>query len=97
MRGGVSVAGGALWDVNGEVLLVYARRVGEGSNNVAEAMELLWGLQLISKLRIKDITIEGDSKLIIDMASGVSKPGWGIQNIIRDVWHLLGGLEIVHL
>ena len=57
---------------NGEALLVYSRRIGGGSNNMAEAMALLWGLQLINDMKIKEITIEGDSKLIIDMVKGIS-------------------------
>ena len=89
--------GGVLRDANGEALLVYLGRVGEGSNNKAEVMALLWGLQLITDMQIKEITIEGDSKLIIDMAKGVSQPGWSIQNIIMDIWHFLRGLDKVHL
>ena len=59
---------------NGDALLVYSRNVGGGSNNLAEVMALLWGLQLISEMQIKEITIENDSKLIIDLAKGVSQP-----------------------
>ena len=79
------------------MLLVNLGRVGEGSNNKIEAMALLWGLQLITKLQVKEITIEGDSKLIIDMAKGVSQLGLGIHNIIMDIQHFLRGLEEVHL
>ena len=96
-REGIEATGGVLRDANGEALIVYVGRVGEGSNNKAKVTALLWGLQLITKLQIREITIEGDSKLIIDMENGASQPGWGIQNIIRDVRHFLGGLEVVHL
>ena len=48
-------------------------------------------------MKIKEITIEGDSKLIIDMAKGVSQLGWNIQNIITDIRHFLSGLDKVHL
>ena len=57
---------------NGDALLVYSGSVGGGSNNLAEAMALLWGLQLISEMQIKKVTIEGDSKLVIDLVKGVS-------------------------
>ena len=67
--------GGVLRDANGEAFLVYFGRVGEGRNNKAKAMALLWGLQLITDMEIKEITIEGDSKIIIDMAKGVSQLG----------------------
>ena len=94
---GVGVAGGMPRNGNGEVLLVYSGRVGEGSNNKAEAMALLWGLQLITDMQLKEITIEGDLKLIIDMAKGVSQPSWNIQNIIMDIQNFLSGLDKVHL
>ena len=96
-REGIGVAGGVLCDANGEALLVYVRRVGEGSNNKAEATTLLWGLQLITNLQMKEITIEGDWKLIIDMANGASQLGWKICNIIMEIWNFLGGLDVVHL
>ena len=55
------------------MLLVYAGHVGNGSNNVAEAMVLLWGLQLARERNILELTIEGDSKLVIDMVKGRQK------------------------
>ena len=77
-KGGIGVVGGVLWDGNGDVLLVYVGKVGNGSNNLAEAMALFWGLSLISEMQLKEITIEGDSKLIIDLVNGVSQPRWNI-------------------
>ncbi len=67
--------GGVLWDRNGDVLLVYIGRVGIGSNNLAEAMALLWGIRLAREMKIKELTIEGDSKLIIDLVKRVARPG----------------------
>ena len=57
------------------MLLVYARKVGNGSNNEAEAMALLWGLQLSRERQIMELTIEGDSKLVIDLVKGEARPG----------------------
>lgn len=79
------MAGGVLRDMNGDVLLVYASQVGIGSNNVAEAMALLWGLQLSRERNILELTIEGDSKLVIDWVKGEAKLGWKIRNIILDI------------
>ena len=62
-----------LRDRNGDVLWVYADHVGNGSNNVAEAMALLWDLQLSKERHILELTIEGDSKLVIDMVKGRQK------------------------
>ena len=79
------MAGGVLRDGNGDALLVYAGKVGSGSNYLTEEMALFWGLQLISEMRLKKITIEGDSKLIINLVNGVSQSGWNIQTIIMDI------------
>ena len=74
-----------LRDKNGYALLVYTGKVGSGSNNLAEAMTLLWGFQLIREMKLKEITIEGDSKLIIDLVSEVSQPRWNVRSIIMDI------------
>ena len=79
------------------MLLVYVGKVGNGSNNLAETMALLWGLQLTREMHIKEITIEGDSKLIIDLVKRVSQLGWNIQSIIMDINKFLEGMESVHL
>ena len=72
-KNGLVAVGGVLRDGNGRVLLLYARKIGQGTNNMAERMALLWGLQAIKEMQIKEITIEGDSKIIIDMMRGDSQ------------------------
>ena len=96
-NGGIGAVGGGLQDKNGDVLLVYTGKVGIGSNNLAKAMALLWGLQLTREMKIKEITIEGDSKLIIDLVKGVSRREWNIRNIIMDIKKVLDGMESIHL
>ena len=91
------MAGGVLRDRNGDVMLVYVSKVGNGSNNVAEAMALLWGLQLFRERQIKELTIEGDSKLVIDLVKGEARPGWNILNIILDIKQVLNEMKIAHL
>ena len=96
-KGGHGAAGGVLRDRNGDVLLVYAGKVGNGSNYVAEAMALLWGLQLSKERHILELTIEGDSKLVIDLVKGEARPGWKIRNIILDIKQILEEMRMVHL
>ena len=96
-KGGEGAAGGVLRDRNGDALLVYSGYVGKGSNNVAKAMALLWGLQLSRERNILDITIEGDSKLVIDMVKAEAKAGWNIRNIVLDIKLILEGMRMVHL
>ena len=86
-----------LRDRNGDVLLVYAGHVGNGSNNMVEATTLLWGLQLSRERNILELTIEGDSKLVIDLVKGEAKSGWKIRNIILDIKHILEKMRMVHL
>ena len=94
---GLGAARGVLRDKNGDVLLVYAGKVGNGSNNVAEAMALLWGLQLSRERQIMELTIEGDSKLVIDLVKGEAKLGWKIRNIILDIKKILNEMKMAHL
>ena len=96
-KGGLGVARGVLRDMNGDVLLVYASKVGNGSNNVAEAMALLWGLQLSRERQIMELTIEGDSKLVIDLVKGEARLEWKIQNIILHIKQVLNEIKISHL
>ena len=72
------MASGVLRNGNGDALLVYTGKVRSGSNNLAEAMALFWGLNLINEMQLKEISIEGDSKLIIEMVNGVSQLRWNI-------------------
>ena len=91
------MAGDVLRDKNGDVLLVYAGKVGNGSNNVAEAMALLWGLQLYKERNFLELTIEGDSKLVIDLVKGEARLRWKIRNIILDIKQILEEMRMVHL
>ena len=76
---------------------VYVGQVGNGSNNVAEAMVLLWGLQLSKERQIIELTIEGDSKLVIDLVKGEARSGWKIRNIILDIKKILDEMRMAHL
>ena len=83
--------------MNGDVLLVYVRKVGNGSNNEAEAMALLWSLQISRERQIMELTIEGNSKLVIDLVKGEARSGWKIRNIILDIKQILEEMRMVHL
>ena len=86
-----------LKDRNGDVLLVYVGQVGIGSNNVVEAMALLWGLQLSRERNILELTIEEDSKLVIDLVKWEARSGWKIRNIILDIKQVLNEMKMAHL
>ncbi len=48
-------------------------------------------------MQLKETTIEGDSKLIIDLVNDVSQLGWNIWTIIMGIRHILERMEKVHL
>lgn len=67
----------------------YASNLGKASNNITEAMSLLWDLKLTIRVGWVNVMIEGDSKVIIDMVKGNMKVGWEIRRVIKEVWNLL--------
>ena len=96
-RWGITAVGGVLRNDYGEALFVYFGNIDKGTNNMAEVMALFWGLQMINDMQIKEITIEVDSKVIIDMVKGISQPSWNLQNIITNIRQILKGMERVQL
>lgn len=63
---GLAIVGGLLRDKKGDVLVAYSRILGQGTNNVVEATTLLWGLKIVVEMKVRRLSIEGDTKLIID-------------------------------
>ena len=47
--------------------------VGQGTNNIAEWTALIWACQLAVDNGIKDISLIGDSKLVVMQANGLWK------------------------
>ena len=44
-----------------------------------------------------ELTIEGDSKLVIDLVKREARSGWKIRNIILDIKLVLNEMKIAHL
>ena len=49
----------------------HQTQIGKGTNNQAEWLSLLWGLELAVKAGITDVEIRGDSMLVVNQANGV--------------------------
>ena len=64
-RTGVAGAGGILLDPGGQVEQSFAWGLGTRSNNEAEWMALLQGLQLLHAKKIRKVLIFGDSRHVI--------------------------------
>lgn len=60
----------------------FGVNLGICSNNKAEAMATLRAFNFLKDLGFKNVIIEGDSKLIMDILNDVAAPPWEIKNII---------------
>jgi len=76
-------------DNEGRMLLAYVGNLGKVSNNVVEAMALLWGLKLVINVGWENVEIEGDLKMIIEIVKGNMKEGWVIKGVIEEIRPLL--------
>ncbi|XP_057830634.2 uncharacterized protein LOC131041518 [Cryptomeria japonica] len=92
-RSGIMEGGGIIRDNMGNLVLAYAANFDSISSNMAEALTLFWGLKLALDINAKRLIIEGDSKLIIEAAKGVSRASWMINNVIKDIWSMIFWLE----
>jgi ribonuclease HI/exonuclease III len=62
---GPSGGGGTIEEPNQDKITQYALGLGIDTNNRAEALALWQGMQLALKLKIQDLTVIGDSRIII--------------------------------
>ncbi|XP_058084048.1 uncharacterized protein LOC131231762 [Magnolia sinica] len=63
-------------DDNGKFLFAFASGYGWGSNNRVELRAAYDGLLLSLNKGFRQIQLESDSKLVIDLLSGRSSPSW---------------------
>lgn len=63
---GLAAEGGVLRDKKGYMLVAYSGSLDQGTNNVVEATSILWGLKIMMEMKVRRLSIEGESKLIID-------------------------------
>jgi ribonuclease HI len=68
---GVAGARGVIRESGGNIIRLYVGNMGNTTNNAMEfeAMEL--GLKILSRERMKNIIVEGNSTLVINMAKGL--------------------------
>ena len=70
---GPSSVGVVISDGSGRVLKEHGRRIGAGTNNVAEYTALLDALDLCRELGGSDIRIHSDSQLLVRQIKGLYK------------------------
>ncbi|XP_059064699.1 uncharacterized protein LOC131856791 [Cryptomeria japonica] len=94
------VRGGVVRDHQGGLIAAYAGSLRNHTVNEAEGMALLWGMKFAIAIGIRQLEIEGDSKIIVEAISGRSAAGWKVEAILRDVRMLLADLDsftILHI
>lgn len=85
---GSSGGGGNLRDDNGQLVLAYAEYYGECSNNVAESKAILYGIQWCITNGFKNVDIESDSMIIINMINDQNKINQHILHITSRINNL---------
>ena len=63
--------GVVLQDCTRQIKYILARHLVYDSNNFAELMGLIRGIQLASNLNLNHLIIEGDSRVIISLATKI--------------------------
>lgn len=87
--------GGVIRNHQGNALKVFFGSIGWNTNNAAE-LEGLWrGLKIAQKQRYTPLIVEGDSQIIINMASKIQQ-GSETQKVSRS-WRMVSRLELLQL
>ena len=77
-------------DNHGKILLAATEKVHTGDSMVAEALALLWALNLAVCYQFQHCIIEGDAKTCIDACKGrLDDCPWSIYSICHDIKSLL--------
>ncbi|XP_059076435.1 uncharacterized protein LOC131875779 [Cryptomeria japonica] len=90
----VCQAGGEIiHDHLGKTVPGYTGNLKNHTVTQAKVMALLWGLRFATSIGIKQLEIEGDSQIIMEMVSGRYTAGWKVDSILRDFMMLLANLD----
>jgi ribonuclease HI len=81
-------------DNTGQIRHIMAGNLGFNSNNSVELWGLIRGIQLASSLNLNQLIIEGDSQVIISLATKIINGSDPAK--VSPSWHLLGLLEVFH-
>ena len=88
--------GGVLYGPDGEMKLTYSWNLGTESNNVAEALALWQGLNQAIIQRMQDLTVVGDSKLVINFLNTNSLPSsYRLCQVLRRIFLLIPSFRTI--
>jgi ribonuclease HI len=83
--------GGVIRDSDGNIIWLYARSMGNSTNNAAEFGSLELGLEILSRERMTNTIVEGDSTLVINTVKRLQN-GTRVDKVQRH-WHLAHSLQ----
>ena len=79
-----------LFDPDGQLNLSYAWNLGSDTNNMAEALALWQGLSQAIHLGIQELTVVGDSRMILQHLLNQELPSsFRLKQVIRRIFILL--------
>lgn len=76
-------------DHKGLLVSTISIKLPKGTNNVVEAQALLHGLQLAYDLKLKDLEIEGDSLINVNVCKERKISCWKLNYVMQQVWKLM--------
>ncbi|XP_059073485.1 uncharacterized protein LOC131874227 [Cryptomeria japonica] len=85
--------GGVIHDHQGTTIATYAGSLKNHTVTQAEGMALLWSVKFATAIGIRQLEIEGDSKVIVKVVSGRFVAGWKVESILRDARMFLANLD----
>ncbi|XP_059067677.1 uncharacterized protein LOC131858456 [Cryptomeria japonica] len=85
--------GGVIRDHQGGLIVDFAGSLKNHIVNQVKGMALLWEMKFATTIGIRQLEIEGDSKIIVEAASGRTAVGWKVEAILRDARMLLANLD----
>jgi ribonuclease HI len=87
----VAGAGGVIRDSGGNIIRLYMGSMGNSTNNVEEFGVLELGLEILSRERMTNTIVEGDSTLVINTAKRLQNDT-RVGKVQRH-WHLAHSLQ----
>ncbi|XP_010242179.1 PREDICTED: uncharacterized protein LOC104586589 [Nelumbo nucifera] len=82
---GLAGIGGVIRDSSSKVLSMHSGPLGEGDSLKAELLALLKGLKLSKQADLKNLEIEGDSKIVISWTNSRGNAPWIYKHPLREI------------
>jgi ribonuclease HI len=98
---GATGAGGVIFDSDGQNILDYSWGLGKTTNNRAESLAVYMGLQIASSRNLHELTVLGDSELIIKDLLGLKNSTLqipnGLQSRINSLKFQFSNIHFFHI